>query len=847
MLTKIKPFAVYAIATVSLLSLGTLITAQLTVGHYSKMLGKPSVTPSPWLYVLPIIGSLLAIRLLADGLMVLYRRGWQKEDRKWLVIGIGLLYVINASYHVNDTHFKWWNPFYLELIQPQLLVILAIPLCWVMIFLYRNKRLSLKREWRFLYPDASPYTIGASLLTMHLLIAQYFYERTMGALIEQYPQWFILMRLIVGIVLAYSVIYLLLRVFVAGVRALSQNQSTWQASVVLSLAIALVFNFAFQAGMSGGGSYYGRYAFPGAFVFQVGLLTLLSLAVYMLINRQILATFIVVTIYTIIALVNSIKFSLRAEPFTPNDIKWAKDIKLLLGFISVRQILLLLSLLIILLVAYWYCRRHFLSGKITTRWSVRLGLIGLSAVVIFGLVFSLKSEKDNRIDDNIPVISSVTNWRNVNWKGYTFIARQRSLSYLWMQQFSKDVMEEPVHYSKKRIQAICQKYKDRADVINQDRTQELSEQTVIYVLSESLSNPNRVPGVTTSRELLPAISAIEGKTTGGTIQTTHYGGGTANVEYQAYTGLPFSNFTTSVSAAYLDVFPSMKKKGPFISQQFKPANRLAIHPYKSSSYNRKDVYEALGVSEFWTLDAGKYQLKPTKEDYLGNYVSDSYAYQETLSKIDPSKNQFISLITMQNHVEWECDDPQDVMATGADFTATANAKLTNYARLITHTDQATKDFLDRLSKIDHKITVVFYGDHLPGIYPEKAFATNPNSQYQTDYFIWSNYPTKKVDVKEPAISDVQALLLETTNSKVTPYQALLTDVLAGKQDAKDDLEMVQYDLTSRKGYMANSFFKLQDQKPSPQALPDSNLSYEPVQTNQSRSSAKKNGLDTMMI
>ena len=39
-----------------------------------------------------------------------------------------------------------------------------------------------------------------------------------------------------------------------------------------------------------------------------------------------------------------------------------------------------------------------------------------------------------------------------------------------------------------------------------------------------------------------------------------------------------------------------------------------------------------------------------------------------------------------------------------------NTRLTNYSRLLTFTDSATQDFLEKLSKIDKKITVVFYGE-----------------------------------------------------------------------------------------------------------------------------------------
>lgn len=79
------------------------------------------------------------------------------------------------------------------------------------------------------------------------------------------------------------------------------------------------------------------------------------------------------------------------------------------------------------------------------------------------------------------------------------------------------------------------------------------------------------------------------------------------------------------------------------------------------------------------------------------------------------------------------------------FSDEENSKLTFYSRLLSQTDTATQSFLESLSKIDKKITVVFYGDHLPGLYPESAFKNNPESQYQTDYFIWSNFDAPKLN------------------------------------------------------------------------------------------------------
>ena len=67
-------------------------------------------------------------------------------------------------------------------------------------------------------------------------------------------------------------------------------------------------------------------------------------------------------------------------------------------------------------------------------------------------------------------------------------------------------MIEPRGYSKEKIQEIEKKYKNLAEAINKDRQNKIEDQTVIYLLSESFSDPARVDGVTMSENPIHYIS-----------------------------------------------------------------------------------------------------------------------------------------------------------------------------------------------------------------------------------------------------------------------------------------------------------------------------------------------------
>lgn len=293
------------------------------------------------------------------------------------------------------------------------------------------------------------------------------------------------------------------------------------------------------------------------------------------------------------------------------------------------------------------------------------------------------------------------------------------------------------------------------------------------------------------------------------------------MEFQSLTGLPFSNFSSSVSIAYTEVVPKMDHV-PAISHQFEPENRIALHPAGAANYNRFNIYKGLGFETFIAKEGGTATFENPAS--VGVSISDQTVYDTLLSQINPEQSQFFSVITMQNHAPWVVGDPEKIVAKGPSFTPEQNSNLTHYARLLYHTDQATQKFLTQLEAIDKSITVVFYGDHLPGLYPKEVFASKPESQYQTDYFIWNN-KKKNQKLSYPLIgsSDFTAALLEHTGSKVTPYQALLTsylkEVVNQKQALSDqqlaiaeDLKLIQYDLTVGRSYLLQheDFFERKD-------------------------------------
>lgn len=604
--------------------------------------------------------------------------------------------------------------------------------------------------------------------------------------------------------------------FVKGQVDVVKNRSSFSLAAFTSISLAILFNTGIQLGLGHGEPLVGYSIFPGGVIFQILCLSYLFIFLYIIFNRYLFTTILILFGGVLFIVANAIKFSMRAEPILPSDLVWVFQPSVLFSFVDASVLMTVSISLVIFTFIYIIGRRYIYPGRIIRATILRFVLLGFMLLLSIN-VYSIFKRKDNgKIIDDVPIITLLNNFQDTKWLGNSINARYRSLSYVWLNQITTDPIIEPKGYSKEKIKEIEKKYDQVALEINKNRNELIDNQTIVYVLSESFADPSRIEGVNLSRNPIPKIQEIKTKVTSGLMQSDGYGGGTANMEFQTLTGLPFYNINPTVSVLYSEVAPKMRR---LISVSDSFNNKEVIHFESPINYSRNVIYNRLKFNKFISIDDKKnYDL-----GYQEVHISDESTYKAVLKEMDAKKNQFFSVITIQNHSPFIAGEPSDLTATGNGFSDDENTKLTNYSRLLTFTDTATQSFLESLSKIDKKITVVFYGDHLPGLYPESAFKNNPESQYQTDYFIWSNFDAPKLNYSLVNSSDFSAMVFEQTNSKVSPYYALLTEVLkkasvdkkaleGEAQEIAEDLKMVEYDLISGKGYLSKDFFKVPTDK-----------------------------------
>ncbi len=597
------------------------------------------------------------------------------------------------------------------------------------------------------------------------------------------------------------------------------------------------------------------------FVLNLILVGLFYLALLMLTNRIWVASPIVLALASVIAVADHFKVESRYEAILPSDMNFLQsNTGDIVSFIPTGSTGLIAGVVIgiVVFIALFVFLSHIdgRHGSMIRGGSAReasLGAITRILLIVLPVMF---------LGLYTAEAGTVGSWaRNFSsWLGDTpsmwdsvYDAQRNGVVTSFLRQMNPDVMEEPKNYNEATMKKIAAKYAAEAKTINASRSNNLTDSTVVYILSESFSDPSRVPGIKLNEDTMPNIRSIKQHTTSGLMLSSGYGGGTANLEYMGLTGLSMANFSSSLTSPYQQLVPS-ETWMPTINQLWgSSANSIAFHPYEPSMYSRATNYKKFGFSHFYALEGSdiiKYQNKIGKSPYVCDESTYKSAY-EAISATD--SNQFVQIITMQNHMpykKWYSNNQYKVKSTDPDsrLGKTETESIETYAKGVSLTDKATKEFLDKLNKLDKPVTVVFYGDHLPGIYSTASKdSDNSIALHETDYFIWSNKAsgTQGTKANNSEYSSPNFFIAQTAehmDAKVSPYIAFLTlmhekisameppvankiqgwdripegqdiyldsngkpmaesDFDSDTKQLMEDYKLIQYDITAGKGYL----------------------------------------------
>ena len=357
---------------------------------------------------------------------------------------------------------------------------------------------------------------------------------------------------------------------------------------------------------------------------------------------------------------------------------------------------------------------------------------------------------------------------------------------------------EPEGYSEDAVTALLEENK-----VSGETAADMKDMPhIIMVMNESFSDLRVLGNLEISEEIMPFFNSLEENTVKGTLNVSVIGGGTANSEFEVFTGCSMGLFPGAyypylqcISQPVDSLVGDLRDKG---------YSTHAMHPELAANWNRNVIYPYLGFDHCYWKDDFK------GAEVLHSGVSDKATYQkvqELFENRQEDEKLFIFDLTMQNHGGYLGDSGFD--GVYSDTTAFTNIHGVNvnspeldvYLSLMKRSDEALEELVQYFSEQDEKVMICFFGDHQPKfndntlydkIYQQTEGLSEVDkvmNKYVTPFMIWANYDIEEETDINISTNYLSVVLQKTAGMEMSPYFEYLSRL------------MEEYPILTANGYM----------------------------------------------
>lgn len=349
------------------------------------------------------------------------------------------------------------------------------------------------------------------------------------------------------------------------------------------------------------------------------------------------------------------------------------------------------------------------------------------------------------------------------------------------------VLEEPEGYSKKKALSYLEAYPDdtkELEIFNGYGTKEMPN--VIVIMDEAFSDLSILGDLKLNRDPLEYVHEFQQRddVIAGRCNMSVWGGNTCNSEFEMLTGnslaflpygsIPYMQYVGNKTESLCDYFHRLNYK------------TIAVHPYWGECWRRNRVYRQIGFDKF--IDASQFDKDAKVEDlssdtmhkgvdfgeleYVRQYISDKESFRQVIHQFEQKKEGekvFLFNVTMQNHGGYIYE------GENMEYTVSSNrfhsSQLNQYLSVVSNTDKALKYLISYFEAVKEPTVILFFGDHQPGLpreFYEVMFGRkyeeftigDYQKRYTVPYFIWANYPLKKVSYEVTSANYLSMILKE---------------------------------------------------------------------------------------
>ncbi len=507
------------------------------------------------------------------------------------------------------------------------------------------------------------------------------------------------------------------------------------------------------------------------------MLIMAVLSLSLLFRRRAFATCMFSLIWIGLGITNCIVLTNRMTPFNVKDLSNLEEAtQILRNYFSVTNLILIGAIIAIIAVLVIILFRKLPKRQEKTRF--RRSIIAI--VVIIGLAFGV-------IQGGMASGVLDTFFGNL-----AYAYRDNGTPYSFLITWVKTGIDKPRKYSEEKIQGIFSRGELGEDGIYTpgDDDDLTADQTpnIIYLQLESFIDPTMVKGFEYSQDPVPYFRQLMKEYSSGYITVPAVGAGTANVEFEAITGISARFFgpgeyphksvlteKTCESAAY-----DMKQLG-YTSH--------AIHNHRGAFYNRNTVFSNLGFDTFTCLEYMHDVAKTPK-----NWAKDQVLTENIMDALNSTEGKdYIYTISVQGHGKYPTE--QMIEDPLIEVTKAPNEEMKwayeYYANQVYEMDQFVKELTDTLSHYDEDVVLVMWGDHLPALSMTEDMMKS-GDLYKTQYVIWDNFGMDRVE-KDLSAYNIHA---ELTN-RLGIHTGMLTRYhqnYSGEKNYMKNFKALAYDM-----------------------------------------------------
>jgi phosphoglycerol transferase MdoB-like AlkP superfamily enzyme len=401
------------------------------------------------------------------------------------------------------------------------------------------------------------------------------------------------------------------------------------------------------------------------------------------------------------------------------------------------------------------------------------------------------------------------------WDAYT----EYGMPYGFLSTWLRKGIDRPAGYSEQSVDAVFDK--GELGTMTSDTEPEKTDEdfpNILFLQLESFIDPTEMKNLKFSEDPTPFFRQLKKDYSSGYLTVPVIGGGTANTEFEAITGMSCREFGPGEYP-----YKSVLKDKTVESMAFDLAElgyrTHAIHNHRGAFYDRNKVFPKLGFDDFTSIEYMNYVTKTQR-----GYAKDDVLTGEILGALESTEeHDYIYTISVQGHGEYPkkplIKDPRiTVSGTGS---AAQKAGWEFYIEQVREMDEFLEVLTAELEAYDEDVVLVLYGDHLPALQMTDAEVKSGDT-FQTQYVIWSNFDMKKED------RDLYAFQLGAeVQERVGLRQGLMTVFHQDKEESpsyEKDLHLLQYDILYGKQYVYGGT--------SPFKATDMQMGYRPIKVNE---------------